>query len=203
MQTGGIARGAQLVDWVESRPICCRDILRRYTRVPEYGNGRQSVALRFEEAAVSDSLTIPEENLAEVGRRLREWRRFRRRTQREVAAAIGITQASLSNYERGLRDANVSTVPRLATVLSVSPGDLLSSLPPNVARVPPRLRPRPNQRTYTGPQLIAVLNTLVEHLNDEDRAPHEDVAVEVQPIAPPYEGADRRPYLRDINASSR
>lgn len=151
---------------------------------------------------MSDSLTIPEENLAEVGRRLREWRRFRRRTQREAAAAVGITQASLSNYERGLRDASVSTVLGLATFLSVSPGDLLSSLPPTVAPVPQRLRPRSNQRTYTGPQLIAVLNTLVEHLNDEDRGTREQVVAEAQSSSVP-EAVDRRAHLHDINARRR
>lgn len=61
----------------------------------------------------------------EVGRRLRELRGKRGRSQADVSRAAGITQASLSNYETGKRELPLSTALNLAAALDVSFGDLL------------------------------------------------------------------------------
>ena len=62
---------------------------------------------------------------AEVGKRLRELRRARGRSQADVARAAGITQASLSNYETGKRELPLATVVNLAATLEVAIGELL------------------------------------------------------------------------------
>ena len=61
----------------------------------------------------------------EVGKRLRELRRKRGRSQADVSRSAGITQASLSNYETGKRELPLSTALNLAAALDVSFGDLM------------------------------------------------------------------------------
>jgi transcriptional regulator with XRE-family HTH domain len=56
---------------------------------------------------------------------LRARRKAARQTQREVARRVGISQASLSNYERGKRDMSISTGVALVTVLGMDLNDLL------------------------------------------------------------------------------
>lgn len=63
----------------------------------------------------------------DVGQRLREWRLRRKLTQADVARTCGITQASLSNYEKGKRDLPLPTLLGVAGALNVSIGDLLDS----------------------------------------------------------------------------
>lgn len=56
---------------------------------------------------------------------LRQLRQRRRLTQRELAEAAGLSQAYLSQLERGLRPVNpVDVVERLASALKVSPSRL-------------------------------------------------------------------------------
>lgn len=61
----------------------------------------------------------------ETGRRLREWRLRRDKSQAEVARVAGITQASLSNYETGKRELPLTTALNVAAALDVSLGDIL------------------------------------------------------------------------------
>jgi transcriptional regulator with XRE-family HTH domain len=110
------------------------------------------------------------ETLAAVGRRLREWRRFRRRTQSEVAAAVGITQASVSNYELGRRDPGISTLLGVAEYLEVPPGDLLTGLPP-VPAEEGRTRSRSARLVLTRPQLLAALEEFVSHWGMPEESP--------------------------------
>jgi DNA-binding XRE family transcriptional regulator len=63
--------------------------------------------------------------LGNVGWRLRVRRKALRRTQREIADRVGITQASLSNYERGKREMTISTMVALCAVLGIEVADLL------------------------------------------------------------------------------
>ncbi len=62
---------------------------------------------------------------AEVGRRLREFRRGGGLTQGELSRAVRIGQASLSNYENGKRELPLAVAVNLAGALGVSLGDLL------------------------------------------------------------------------------
>ena len=61
----------------------------------------------------------------EVGKRLRELRQTRARSQADVARSAGITQASLSNYETGKRELPLATALNLAATLDVSLGEVL------------------------------------------------------------------------------
>lgn len=64
---------------------------------------------------------------ADVGQRIRSWRVRRELSQANVARLVGITQASLSNYETGKRDLPLMTIMGLTGVLNVSLGDLLNT----------------------------------------------------------------------------
>lgn len=61
---------------------------------------------------------------AEVGRRLRQVRRARRRTLRDVATQAGISEGFLSQIERGRANASVATLRRIASVVGVSMSEL-------------------------------------------------------------------------------
>ena len=62
-----------------------------------------------------------------IGERIRHWRRRRAMSQDDVARDIGITQATLSNYELGKRDPSISTLLAIAGTLNVSLGELIGS----------------------------------------------------------------------------
>ena len=63
-----------------------------------------------------------------IGARLREWRLSQQRSQHELASAVGIKQASLSNYELGRRDMTLLTAMRLAVALGTSLAALVQGL---------------------------------------------------------------------------
>lgn len=64
-----------------------------------------------------------------LGARLKKEREAREFTQEEVASAVKITAAALSNYERGLRDPDTGTVKRLAEFFQVTTDYLLGLSP--------------------------------------------------------------------------
>ena len=64
---------------------------------------------------------------AEVGQRLRKLRSIRERSQADVSSHVGITQASLSNYETGKRELPLSTALNLAAELDVPFGDIMQT----------------------------------------------------------------------------
>ena len=66
-------------------------------------------------------------NRIEVGERIRELRKIRGRSQSDISSHLGITQASLSNYETGKRDLPLSTAVKLAAELDVPFGDVLQT----------------------------------------------------------------------------
>ncbi|HEV2426624.1 MAG TPA: helix-turn-helix domain-containing protein [Acidimicrobiales bacterium] len=61
---------------------------------------------------------------ADVGRRLRQVRRARRRTLRDVATEAGISEGFLSQIERGRANASVATLRRIASVVGVTMSEL-------------------------------------------------------------------------------
>lgn len=63
---------------------------------------------------------------AAVGAAIRDKRIERGASQSALAKAAGVTQASLSNYERGKRDIPLATVFFIATALEVEVGDLIA-----------------------------------------------------------------------------
>lgn len=67
----------------------------------------------------------------DVGARLREVRRARRRTLRQVADGAGISESFLSQIERGHSNASVATFRRIAVALGVRIGDLFDQGSPS------------------------------------------------------------------------
>ena len=59
------------------------------------------------------------------------WRKNRGLTQHELAQKAGIPQPNLSDIERGIREATVSTVRLIAQVLDVTPGKLVDGVGPD------------------------------------------------------------------------
>ena len=61
----------------------------------------------------------------EFGKRLRETRILRKKTQQEMADLIGVALQSYQRYEQGEREPSLSMLITLADVLEVSADDLL------------------------------------------------------------------------------
>lgn len=59
-----------------------------------------------------------------VGANVKRWRLLRNVTQKELASALGITQAALSQYEIGKREISARMLADIATLLDV-PTDAL------------------------------------------------------------------------------
>jgi transcriptional regulator with XRE-family HTH domain len=72
----------------------------------------------------------------DVGRRLREIRRARRLTLREVAARADLSESFLSQIERGRSGASIASLQRIAAALELAVSDLFSpdSVRPRVLR---------------------------------------------------------------------
>ena len=64
-------------------------------------------------------------------------RRERRWTQERLAQAVGVTQATVSNWERDETTPNPSEMIRLALALDLDPFDLLSRQWPEFRQIPP------------------------------------------------------------------
>ena len=64
---------------------------------------------------------------------LRSWREFRNLTQEEMSLRSGISRPNLANLESGKKDCVLSTLRRMATILTISPGTLLDTPPPSTA----------------------------------------------------------------------
>lgn len=73
-----------------------------------------------------------------VGPRIRKLRQARGQSQLDVARLVGVTQASVSNYEAGKRQVTVSLAQRFASALEVPLGELLPL--PNVVVLEPGSR---------------------------------------------------------------
>ena len=73
-------------------------------------------------------MNIVDDNEPTIGRRLREVRYWRRKSQRAVAELAGLSESYLSHLERGERPLDRrSTLEALAAALDVAPGELTGS----------------------------------------------------------------------------
>ncbi|MEU4896263.1 XRE family transcriptional regulator [Streptomyces sp. NPDC044780] len=70
------------------------------------------------------------ERLADLGARIRDYRRMRQLTLRRIADAAGITESYLSQIERGTATGSVDVLSRVATALGLSLSDLFGGEPP-------------------------------------------------------------------------
>ena len=59
------------------------------------------------------------------GKQLRTLRRERALSQQDVERMTGVAQATLSDLERGKREARASTIRKLAEALGVEPNELM------------------------------------------------------------------------------
>jgi transcriptional regulator with XRE-family HTH domain len=66
--------------------------------------------------------------------RLREWRRRRMLTQRELAEASGVAQVTIARIELGEASPRFATLRKLAQALQIEPGDLLAEDDPHTQR---------------------------------------------------------------------
>ena len=64
----------------------------------------------------------------EFGRRLATLLERSRMTQRDLAAATGLTEAAVSRYVTGAREPRAITVAKIAKALDVSPQELLGTV---------------------------------------------------------------------------
>lgn len=64
----------------------------------------------------------------EFGRRLAYMLERNRMTQRDLAAATGLTEAAVSRYVSGAREPRAITVAKIARALDVSPQELLGAV---------------------------------------------------------------------------
>jgi transcriptional regulator with XRE-family HTH domain len=58
--------------------------------------------------------------------RLREWRRRRLMTQRDLAEAAGVTQSTIARLELGEASPRFGTLRKLAAALKIQPEELLA-----------------------------------------------------------------------------
>ncbi len=58
-------------------------------------------------------------NNAEIGKRIKEYRRAKKLTQKQLATAIGKTESSIRKYEKGLVEIPISTIEDIAIALEV------------------------------------------------------------------------------------
>jgi transcriptional regulator with XRE-family HTH domain len=63
----------------------------------------------------------------DVGRRIREYRKLRHATLKNVAAKAGVSESFLSQLERGRTSASLATFRQIASVLGMSVGDLFEA----------------------------------------------------------------------------
>ncbi|HHX27497.1 MAG TPA: helix-turn-helix transcriptional regulator [Firmicutes bacterium] len=75
--------------------------------------------------------------MAVIGKRIKRLREQRERKQRDLAKQLGVSQATLSNWERGFSEPPYAMLVKLAEALGVSPADLLGT--GEEAKAPPAL----------------------------------------------------------------
>ena len=63
----------------------------------------------------------------DLASRIRNARVAKSLTQRQLADAAGLTQQSISHFERGEARPTIDTLLRIAQVLGIQPGELLTS----------------------------------------------------------------------------
>lgn len=85
-----------------------------------------------------------------LGRKVRELRRSRGMTQKELAGAVGVTGAQLHRYETGATRVAASRMIAIAEALGVRPDVLLESAAPDAMPPPP-------PETTTGDDLLELI----------------------------------------------
>lgn len=95
--------------------------------VEELLAGVENVTLR-EEKQDAEKRRIRREPSSPVGNRLAELRRARGLTQKELAAAAGVTAAAVCRWERGNRDIPTLTLAKLCRAMGLEPSAFFTGL---------------------------------------------------------------------------
>lgn len=103
----------------------------------------------------------PPEKMSRIRQHFRAWRKHRALTQEQLAAAVGLSTAAISQIETGKQGFTDTTLGALAEALSCTPADLLMRSPADpdqawslwerVAAAPPAKRK----------QIVAVVETML------------------------------------------
>lgn len=64
----------------------------------------------------------------EIGKRIKQFRENKSLTQEELGKAIGVSRASIANYENSNQAIYISDLYKIADVLEIEAGDILPSL---------------------------------------------------------------------------
>ncbi len=64
----------------------------------------------------------------EIGKRIRQFRENKSLTQEELGKAIGVSRASIANYENSNQAIYISDLYKIADFLEIEAGDILPSL---------------------------------------------------------------------------
>ncbi len=115
-----------------------------------------------------------QQQLVELGRRIRTTRELRSMSQEELAARVGINNSFLSQLERGLKAPSLKTLFRIAEELEVQPGHLFAAeeeatrvlVDQEVARLLGEVSPRARKKLV---ELLRVGVGLAGHRNDPGR----------------------------------
>lgn len=60
-----------------------------------------------------------------LGKRIKEFRKIRGLTQKQLAEKLGVTTITIQNYENNRREPNIETLNKIADVLNVTINDLI------------------------------------------------------------------------------
>lgn len=91
---------------------------------------------------------------------VRQWRKFRKLTQEQLAERTGYTPSSISQLETGAQGYEEATLVRLADALGCKPGDLISGPPGEIAFLHDLRELEPAQRD----EVIGLLNDTLARL---------------------------------------
>lgn len=98
-----------------------------------------------------------------IGEKVREYRRMRRLTLRQLGTAADVSASFLSQLENGRTDASVGTLRRLATALGVAVADLIETGEPAAHRVL-RRADRPEAGLGSGARKFMLTRPPLRHL---------------------------------------
>lgn len=99
----------------------------------------------------------------EVGARIAKARKLRGATLRDIATAAGVSPSFLSQLERGLTNASVASLRKIASALGVPVADLLETHPRHTHGVL-RAEHRPSTPLSSGSEKFVVAQPPVQHV---------------------------------------
>lgn len=91
---------------------------------------------------------------------VRQWRKYRKLTQEQLAEMTGYTPSSISQLETGAQGYEEATLVKLAQALNCKPGDLISGPPEEIAFISELRELDPERRS----EIMAALADMLAHM---------------------------------------